>query len=688
MAIIGHVGNNHTSIKGTKVHNSSIDSGLPGERTLIWSMSDSGSVKSPSYEAWGSMTSGMTGVHYVQKANWPHNGKGWARLIFTSKNHPYRQWAIANHTMNNYGNYANIERIIDTLFSDADNWGSGNTMSSNTKYNIRLCCGSVGRIGTDNCIVEHNNGGGENHDIPCIGEDNGNHIWSDGIIWGNIDNTTNYGGLGNWISPVTSGGGTGDTLEIYYESYYPKQNDYIDFLNSAESTDRPTTMTWTESTSGGSGGSLSYIARANDRFTTENWSNHGRQHGGMGNGDSWMQVDLGAENAQIFDFSFVIGYPGRTHDSDNNYIKASNDNSNWVTMAEWKHHPAGGSGTNTSAPGSGAGTVDDGYPGGYLFFREGAHCYTNTRNNVEKWIPLRKTTTAYRYWRVGGTNWSNQGNGYQLIMNWALLKRKDVIDARGSWQQPFRSLQDADDAGVPDGHYWFINTLGYKEHCYIAMFEDGQGTPSNSGSRWMLVSSNNGCSRRIPNGTSRNSNNYRLGCNGSWQFGVANPDSDYIIGHFIEDYQFAHAKIYGFGYNEGGYSGVQNNHSPAFKVNDREWLSVTWRPSTGNRNHTDGTYYPNPLGSRTSTNDCQKHTSWPNGMYNFSYAVVDSVRMDSGLNANSNQSTIGGSGNASGDPSGGCHIGHGTNESSNYCEGWYAGDSVARDCQGYTTWVR
>ena len=72
-------------------------------------------------------------------------------------------------------------------------------------------------------------------------------------------------------------------------------------------------------------------------------------------------------------------------------------------------------------------------------------------------------------------------------------------------------------------------------------------------------------------------------------------------------------------------------------------------------------------------------------MYNFSYAVVDSVRMDSGLNANSNQSTLGASCSHNGDPSNGCHIGHGSSEGSH--EGWYD-PSGSRDAQGYTTWIR
>ena len=660
-------------------------------RTLIWSMEASGSnyTNNPTTKGWGEMTQGLTGVNFVPKANWPHNGKGWARLIFTSKNRPSVQWAVANHTMNNYGNYANVERIIDTLCADSNVWGSGNTMSNSVKYNIRLCCGSVCRICTDNAVIQHNNSTtNESWDCPTIGEDNGGGVWSDGMIWGNIDSNTAWGGFINSHQPHTSNTSTntGDTLEVWVDTYYPKANDYVDILNSSETNGRPDTYTWSESTTGGSGGSLSYIARQTDRFTTSNWHYHGRQHGGMGNGDSWMQVDLGAENAQVADFAFFIGYAGRQHASDANYIKASNDGSNWTIMAQWKHHPAGGSGTVATYAGGGAGDEDEGYSGGYLWFQEGGHCYSNTVNNVEKWIPLMHTNTAYRYWRVGGTNWSNHGNGYQLLQNWGLMKKKDTIDARGSWEQPFKSLQDADDAGVPDGHYWFINPHGYKEHCYVAIFEDQTGYPSNSGSRWLLVSSNNGSCRRIPSGTNRNNAGYKLGCNGSWQLGCANPDSDYIIGNFIEQFKFQECKVYGFGWGDCDQDGVQDNYSPVFKYNDRECISMTWRPSTGNRDHTDGTYSPNPLSSRTAKENVQTNSTASEGHYNFNYAIVDSVRKDSGLNANSNQTTIGGAGCQTGDVSGGCHIGHGASEG--YCEGWYQNGGAAQDCQGYTTWVR
>ena len=73
---------------------------------------------------------------------------------------------------------------------------------------------------------------------------------------------------------------------------------------------------------------------------------------------------------------------------------------------------------------------------------------------------------------------------------------------------------------------------------------------------------------------------------------------------------------------------------------------------------------------------------------NAEYFVVDAIAMDSSLNANSNQTTIGGAGvqSSSGDPSGGCLMGHGGSES--YCEGWYEASGSAYNSQGYTTWVR
>ena len=143
MAIIGHVSNQETSIKGSDTAHSAINSEVGHGRVLIWSMNyTSGSpngLASPTTHAFGQMTQSMEGLNYVPKANWPHKGYGWGRLIFTSRNKPWVQYAFANEQMNNYGNHGpNIEKVIDTLFASRSVWGSGNTMTVNQTYNLSL----------------------------------------------------------------------------------------------------------------------------------------------------------------------------------------------------------------------------------------------------------------------------------------------------------------------------------------------------------------------------------------------------------------------------------------------------------------------------------------------------------------------------------------------------------------------
>ena len=707
MAIIGHISNQETSIKGSDAAHSAINSEVGHGRVLIWSLNyTSGSptgLASPTTHAFGSMTQTMEGLNYVPKANWPHKGYGWGRLIFTSRNKPYVQWAFANEQMNTYGNHGQeMEKVIDTLFSSKSVWGSGNTLSSDEKAHVRCCAGSSGCIGSENLMFQHNNGGSENFDIPTFGFDNG-QVWVSGMLWGCIDNYTNYGGLLNSITPHTGAGGgaTGDTLEIWWDPYYPKANDYYDFFATSETNGKPNAYTWTKSTTQGQAGNPAYVAEQTDRFTASNWDSHGVQmqhYGGAG----YIQVDLGAGNEQSFDYTFVIGYPGASHMCLNNSVQASNDGSNWTEIGHWRSHNGGGAGGHSGTAGKtarnnnqgGASNKDEGYDQGYLMFNYGSNVYSNTINHVMKWVPLKETTTTYRYWRLSGVQWNTShgahgngggSNGYQLVINWALLKKKDVIDQRGSWQRPFTSLADADAAGVPDGMYWFINPIGEKEHLFVAQFDDEKGFPANSGSRWALVSSNNGGDRKHDSGTNKNHTTYRLGRNGDQSWGIGNPDADFIVGNFIEQFKFEWCKIYGWGYDEMDEYNLSNN-AATFKYKDDNALAVTWRPGAGENQKTHGNYSPNGLNSRTERAWCNCHTTWDSGYYNFTYAVVDSVRMDGGLNANGNQSTIGGSGNASGDPSGGCHIGHGSSQGSG--EGWYAGDSQHRDAQGYTTWIR
>ena len=704
MAIIGHISNQETSIKGSDAAHSAINSEVGHGRVLIWSMNDVGNtgLDSPTTHAFGNMTQSMNGLNYVTKANWPHKGYGWGRLIFTSRNKPWVQYAFANEQMNNYGDHGpEFGKVIDTLFASRSVWGSGNSLAVNAKAHVRCCAGSSGCIGSENMMFQHNNNGSEKFDIPTFGFDNGN-IWTSGMLWGNIDSNNNYGGFLNTVQPhaSSSGSATGDTLEIWWDPYYPKANDYYDFFAASETNGNSDYYTFTHSTSAGAAGALNYVARQVDRFTASNWHYHGFQRN-IGSGDGYLQVDLGAGNEQTFDYTFAIGYQGGSHMCLNNYIKASNNGSDWTTMAEWRSHNGGGCGDHSGTAGKdavgnavgGAANKNEAYDSGYLFHKAGNHCYSNTVNHVMKWMPLKETTTAYRYWRIGGSGWNTSngahdngggGNGYQLIINWGLMKKKDIIDQRGSWQRPFTTLADADDAAVPDGMYWFINPYGEKEHLFVATFDDEKGFPARGGHRWALVASNHGSDRKISAGTGRNNNAYKLGRNGNQSFGIGNPDADFIVGNFIEQFKFDWCKIYGWGYNALDTYNVGND-SVVFKYQDGNALAVTWRPGAGRNEKTHDTYYPNPLASRTENAWCNKHTNWDAGMYNFQYAVVDSVRMDSGLNANSNQSTLGASCSHTGDPSEGCHIGHGNTEGSH--EGWYH-PSGAYDAQGYTTWIR
>ena len=134
MAIIGHISNQEISIKGSDATHSAINSEVGHGRVLIWSMNDVGNtgLDSPTTHAFGNMTQSMNGLNYVPKANWPHKGYGWGRLIFTSRNKPWVQYAFANEQMNNYGDHGpEFGKVIDTLFASRSVWGSGNSLAVN-----------------------------------------------------------------------------------------------------------------------------------------------------------------------------------------------------------------------------------------------------------------------------------------------------------------------------------------------------------------------------------------------------------------------------------------------------------------------------------------------------------------------------------------------------------------------------
>ena len=186
---------------------------------------------------------------------------------------------------------------------------------------------------------------------------------------------------------------------------------------------------------------------------------------------------------------------------------------------------------------------------------------------------------------------------------------------------------------------------------------------------WMLVAANDARDTLIPGGTSRNSTNYFLNRTGA--LGVPSPNKDYVVGSLIETLAFTRVKILGWGH-------TSTNNTYSWPSNLGTYITAEW-PLT-----TTGTARLAEVVPRA--NATFGGTSSPHQSTN--YFVLDAVQKDVGLNANSDQSTLGAAGvaNASGDPSSGCYLGHGATEGS--FEGWYVLNGGASDAQGYTTWVK
>jgi hypothetical protein len=217
------------------------------------------------------------------------------------------------------------------------------------------------------------------------------------------------------------------------------------------------------------------------------------------------------------------------------------------------------------------------------------------------------------------------------------------------------------DSTLPAGLYYFKNETGQTQELFCDVPNGG----------WVLVASNNASSSTIPSGTGRNNLAYTLNRNGTFgHLGTASPNSDYIIGNFLDTFTFNQVRGVGFGY------GSTNG-------------SVVW-PNLGT--HLIITYNLNTTGTNRYTEKVPRANATIQGNSStsslISVFVIDAVRNDIGLNANQNQSTIGiaGTSNANGDPSNGCYYGHGTSEGS--FEGWYPASGNPQNSQGYTTWVR
>ena len=257
----------------------------------------------------------------------------------------------------------------------------------------------------------------------------------------------------------------------------------------------------------------------------------------------------------------------------------------------------------------------------------------------------------------------------------------------GTAGKGFHSALEAEIAGKANGACYFRNAYNVEKELYIHNFTDSspenQGTSIASSSRgvYILVASNNWGAATFPsggstgNGTGKNQRQYQVDRNGdktdTSSDQTANPNGDYVIGMFVHSLAYHRVKIYGWGRSQTG------SNLP-FPSNCPNMIDVSWQAGHIHQGRTRGSVTINASGGNgTLSNSADQF-------------VGDGVYADWQLNANSNQSTIGGIGSGSttygiGDPSKGNYLGHGSNEGNG--EGWYdtAGNA---DCRGYTTWIR
>ena len=210
-----------------------------------------------------------------------------------------------------------------------------------------------------------------------------------------------------------------------------------------------------------------------------------------------------------------------------------------------------------------------------------------------------------------------------------------------------------------DGVYW-IKPEGYggpAQQIYCDMQNGG----------WMMVASNNAKSSTIPSGTTRNNSVYSLAR--STPLGTPSPEDDFIIGTMIDSLAYSRARVIGWGR-------ASTNGTYTFNGNRGTEVIAEWSLSTSGA-------------ARRTEVLPRSQVAVSGSLHSYaSYFVLDGVAADSGLDANSDQSTVGGVGvnSSAGDPSGGCYLGHGSSEGN--FEGWYEAGGGSADAQGYTTWVK
>ena len=225
---------------------------------------------------------------------------------------------------------------------------------------------------------------------------------------------------------------------------------------------------------------------------------------------------------------------------------------------------------------------------------------------------------------------------------------------------------------APSGLYYIKpdGWTGAAQQIYVDMDHHGGG--------WMLVSSNYSQWSDIPSGNSRHSTDYELNRGGLGPLGTPDPNRDYIIGAIIDDIPFSAVRVWGFGHGS-------TNGTYTWPYNLGKDVVALWGLTTSGVNRQtevrlrwDGLVRVEGV------------TGLGSAAQYFSLDGIRQDRLNGGYSANSNQTTIGGIGanGASGDPTTGTYLGHGTNENNGSFEGWYDSHNNRPDCDGYTTWVK
>jgi len=253
----------------------------------------------------------------------------------------------------------------------------------------------------------------------------------------------------------------------------------------------------------------------------------------------------------------------------------------------------------------------------------------------------------------------------------------------GSSGKGFHSTYEAEIAGKANGSCYFRNALNVEKELYIHTFTGSSPSTnasiaSSSLGTYILVASSNWGSGTFPGGSGKNATTreYQVDRNGDYRdtssLGTADPNLDYIIGAFVHSLAYHRVKIFGWG------RGDHNNAGLTWPNNCNSAIDVTWQAGTIHQNR--------DIGSVTWVN-----SGGAGGMHSGAQKFCgDGIYGDWQLNANANQSTIGGVGTGSTtyglpDSGGGCLVGHGASEGDG--EGWYDTNGNA-DGRGYTTWVR